>query len=262
MTDKNKEKKLEDFVNIAKAVDEINKLTRSAEGDPRTKLNESATNNLNKEVVKFYKQFGLERDINTERISKEQRDYVASILQRQAADYLYENKKDIIPHIPENQLEILARTEEISKEADGNDKEIISAYQRYKGLESLAKSYEKGERLGEREEEVINDAVVKGIIKVQKEKFKEKSKQEQKIAESLAIIAAKSGSLKPESIKKYALIGLKDEIEKAKKTYKEKGDIKEAVTNTVYRLVEDKDPERFGKAYNLVSQAARKKLAA
>ncbi|MFH1425370.1 MAG: hypothetical protein ABIG28_01405 [archaeon] len=162
---------------------------------------------------------------------------------------------------------VLTDPKSILESADKNGREVINARLYALNLEELKRRYEKGETSPE-EEKIINKHIEDGIKAKAKEEGKRAGEREAerqrnsgyvdrnliKIAEKLSAGSYELGLSQTKEERKikereYALVGIKEEIEKAREEYKkierDKGSIYAAVRKSIKAIAEGTDEERF-----------------
>jgi hypothetical protein len=184
----------------------------------------------------------------------------------QSARVFYNNLEDILQNqMPESTLEKLVDFEEVIKAASEKDQKIMALRAQYNGLEDFAKEYAKGNYSprNEQEAKAIEAHKANGAAKTESDYLKAQGYDMdiQNAGASLAAVASQIGYLDQNKTENYALIGIKDAAEQAKKIYDQETktrNLKDAVRDTIKKLANG-SREEFEKAIALTYSAYKAK---
>lgn len=256
---------LEELANIL----DMQKDPRSAKKDEAEKSLRNLAHETAKKYIEGYNLSDASK-MNEEMVQNAIQLYQTIELETAANTFSANIEKILNEQVDKSKLEKLLASENASKiilsASSDKGREVLVAYSNYKSLEDFVSRYESsGKASNEEERKIISLAALDGIRKIQEEKVKGYSNSVKKLSGNLAALALQQKeAIKDEEIKKYAIEGLKKQLDEAKAKYEEistkKGlDAYGALTQSITKLAKG-EREEFEQAMQLVYIAQSGKL--
>ncbi len=259
---------LEDFVTHMREEEEIGKLAKTREQDPRADEKDKADKELRKRAYETLKDIsapGIDYSRETPETIGE--DHVnqginlrAGMARQDSAKILKDNTDDLLNSLKQESLEEIALTEPIVKKGDKGYEELLSLYGQYFAAKDLVERYKKGQVHDPREIQTVRTGGAKKAEKEMREKLKNKgySKDLQDIAGNIANLAVRDNYVNEQYVRDNADELFKEAEKKFRDYEKDQGKkVIDYVKSSVKNMIKG-DAEEFNTARALAYQVTKK----